>query len=164
MTSPSAQSASLTGGAMAGKTPAPALVVLAGWLVPGGGQYLLGRKPRATVFFFAVTLTYLAGMALADFGNVSLERHTYYFLAHVFNGGETILAWLLTMGVVEDHVPTHFGIHTGDIGILYTAVASLLNLIVIMDAYGIAAGVSPAPAPEEQAEEQAEEPAEGATP
>lgn len=147
------QIASQTGGAMTGKTPAPATVLLAGWLVPGGGHYLLGRKPRATVFFLAVTLTYLAGMALADFGNVSLERHTYYFLAHAFNGGETALAWLLTMGVVEDHVPTHFGIHTGEIGILYTAVASLLNLIVMMDAYGIAAGLSPEPTREEQAEE-----------
>ena len=47
----------------------------------------------------------------------------------------------LTRGVVEDHVPTHFGIHTGEIGILYTAVASLLNLIAMMDAYGIAAGL-----------------------
>ncbi len=137
---------------MTGKRPAPAPVLLAGWLVPGGGHFLLRRKPQAVVFFLAVTLTYLAGMALADFGNVSLERHSYYFLAHIFNGGETLLAWLFTQGVLEDHVPTHFGIHTGEIGILFTAVASLLNLIVMMDAYGIAAGLKPGPeAPEESA-------------
>jgi hypothetical protein len=123
----------------------PALVLFAGWIVPGGGHFLLGRRVQAAVFFLAVTLTYFAGMALADFGNVSPERHGYYFLAQVFNGGETLLAFLLTRGVVEDHVPRHFGLQTGEIGILYTAVASLLNLIAVMDAYGIAAGISKAP-------------------
>jgi len=135
-----------------GSAAAPAPVLLAGWLIPGGGHFLLGRKPQAVVFFLVVSLTYLAGMALADFGNVSIERHSYYFLAHVFNGGETLVAWFLTQGVVEDHVPTHFGIPTGEIGILYTAVASLLNLIVMMDAYGIAAGLKPESASAEESE------------
>ncbi len=123
------------------RKPLPGPVLFAGWLVPGGGHFLLGRRAPATVFFLAVTLTYLAGMALADFGNVSFERHSYYFLAQIFNGGETLLAWFLTQGVVEDHIPIHFGIPTREIGILYTAVASLLNIIAMMDSYAIAAGL-----------------------
>ena len=134
---------------MADRKPGAALVLLVGWIVPGGGHFLLGRRTQAAVFFLAVTLTYFAGMALADYGNVSLERHGYYFLAHVFNGGETLLALLLTRGLIEDHVPTHFGIQTGDIGVLYTAVASLLNVIVMMDAYGIATGIAKPPCGEE---------------
>jgi hypothetical protein len=119
----------------------PGPVVIAGWLVPGAGHFLLGRRAQALVFFLAVTVTYLVGMALADFGNVSPERHTYYFLAHSFNGGETLLAWFLTRDVVMDHVPKHFGMQTGEIGILYTAVASLLNIIAVMDAYAISVGL-----------------------
>ena len=148
------------GGGMSGKGPGATPVLIASWLVPGGGHFLLGRRPQAAVFFFAVTLTYFAGMALADYGNVSIERHSYYFLAHVFNGGETLVAWLLTRGVVEDHVPMHFGIHTGEIGILYTAVASLLNLIAMMDAFGIAAGIAPAPSKEKEESETGKDPSE----
>jgi hypothetical protein len=119
-------------------------VLFAGWLVPGGGHFLLGRRRQAVVFFLAITLTFLAGMALCDFGNVSPVRHRFYFLAHMMNGGETILATLLTSRVVEDHVPRHFGMETGEFGTLYTAVAALLNLIVLMDAYGLAVGIPPA--------------------
>ncbi len=138
----------------------PGPILLASWLVPGGGHFLLGRRAPAAVFFFAVTLTYFAGMALADFGNVSIERHSYYFLAHIFNGGETLIAWLLTRGVLEDHIPMHFGIPTREIGILYTAVASLLNIIAMMDAYAIAAGLK---AEETPAVEEAAEQPDGAT-
>ena len=144
------------------KGPTPAVVLLAGWLVPGGGHFLLRRRAQAAVFFFAVTVTYFAGMALADFGNVSIERHSYYFLAQIFNGGETLIAWLLTRGIVEDHIPKHFGIPTGEIGILYTAVASLLNIIAMMDAYAIAAGLKEEEPP--ASEEATEQVAEGTAP
>jgi hypothetical protein len=142
----------------------PAPVLLAAWLVPGGGHFLLGRRPQAVVFFMAVTVTYFGGMFLADFGNVSLERHTYYFLAHILNGGETLVAWLLTRGVTPTEVPRHFGIPTGEIGILYTAVASLLNLIVMMDAFGIAAGLKPDPEEDEPEDEAAKEKVEASVP
>ena len=124
----------------------PAPVLIAGWLLPGAGHLLLGRKPQAVVFFLAVTATYLLGMFLADFTNVSPHRHPFYFAAYIFNGGETILATLLTKGLVATRVPEVAGIATKDIGIVYTAVASLLNIIVVMDAWGHAVGIRPRPA------------------
>jgi Family of unknown function (DUF6677) len=133
----------------------PIPVLLLGWLIPGGGHFLLGRRTQAGVFFVTVTATFLAGMALSDFGNVSLERHTYYFLAHIFNGAETLLAWFLTKGLLEDHVPTHFGMHTGEVGVLYTAVACLLNVIVVMDAYALVLGLKGAKETPEPAVEPA---------
>lgn len=117
---------------------------------------MLGRRTQAIVFFLALTLPYLLGMFLADFGNVSPVRHEYYFLAHILNGGETIIASLLTSGVIEDHLPRHFGAATGEIGTLYTAVAALLNVYVIMDAYGIKVGIRPEEDEEKKTPEEAE--------
>jgi len=121
-------------------------VLILGWLVPGAGHFLLGRRPQAIVFFLAITLTYLFGMYLTEFTSVSPERHPFYFAALVFNGAQTILATLLTQDLVLTSVPSHFGIPTMDIGIVYTAVASLLNVIVVMDAWGHAVGIRPLPA------------------
>ncbi|MEN8149052.1 MAG: DUF6677 family protein [Planctomycetota bacterium] len=123
----------------------PAPVLIAGWLVPGAGHFLLGRRPQAVVFFLAVTATYLLGMFLADFTNVSPSRHPFYFAAYVFNGGETILATLLTTDLRPTRVPEMAGVATKDIGIVYTAVASLLNIIIVMDAWGHAVGLKPRP-------------------
>jgi hypothetical protein len=127
-------------------------VIFSAWLVPGGGHYVLGRRTQAAVFFLTITITFFGGMYLSDFTNVSPERHGYYFIAHALNGAETLIATLLTRGLVEDHVPRHFGMATGEIGTLYTAVAALLNVIVMMDAFGIvirAKGGEPADAAEE---------------
>lgn len=119
--------------------------MLASWLVPGGGHYLLGRKPQAVVFFLTVTITFFAGMYLCDFTNVSMTRHPYYFLAHIPNGGQTILAAAATSDLHPVTVPRHFGMETGEIGVLYSAVAGLLNLIVIMDVFGLSLGIPPRP-------------------
>jgi hypothetical protein len=138
---------------MSGSPPAP-LVVFSAWLVPGGGHFVLGRRTQAAVLFLTITATFFGGMCLADFSNVSPDRHGYYFIAHAMNGAETLVATLATRDAVEDHVPRHFGMATGEIGTLYTAVAALLNVIAMMDAYGIVARVKreePAQASEEAA-------------
>ena len=119
----------------------PILVVLLTWLIPGAGHYALGRRTQATVFFLTITGTYFFGMWLADFSNVSIERHGYYFLAQVFNGVETLVAMVLTKGYLVDHVPRHLGMDTLGVGILYTAVASLLNIIVMAHAFAVAVGI-----------------------
>ena len=120
-------------------------ILILGWLIPGAGHFLLGRRPQALVFFVTITATYLLGMFLTDFTNVSPDRHPFYYAAYVFNGAQTILATVLTQDLVLTRVPTHFGISTMDVGIVYTAVASLLNIIVVMDAWGHAAGIRPLP-------------------
>ena len=102
-----------------------------------------GRRAQAVVFFVALTATYLVGMWLADFTNVSPHRHPFYFAAYVFNGAETIVATVLTRDLAPTRVPEIAGVATKDIGIVYTAVASLLNVIVVMDAWGRAVGLRP---------------------
>ncbi len=130
------------------RPPHTALVLLLGWFVPGAGHFVLGRRTQAAFFFLVITAGYVGGMALADFTNVSPERHLYYFIAHALNGAETMAATLLTRDLLPTRVPVHLGVATAEIGMLYTTIAALLNVLVLTNAWDIAMKRREAPAPE----------------
>lgn len=102
--------------------------ILAAWLVPGLGHWLIGRRGKAVLFFLTVTITFVAGVALAEGRNLHFDRDRVWFLAYMFNGVETGLGWLLTRGLELDR-PIRFY----HVGFLYSAVACLLNLVAMMD-------------------------------
>ncbi len=108
------------------------LSVFLTWLVPGLGHYSIGRRGKAAYFFVLLVALYVTGMALAEFRNVSIERHPYFSLAYGFMGLPTLVALVATapLRVENDLNP--------DLGCLLTAVAGLLNVLVMIDAYTIA--------------------------
>jgi hypothetical protein len=102
--------------------------ILGAWLIPGLGHLLIGRRAKALLYFATITITFLAGTALAEGRNLSFERDPIYFGAYLFNAGETGLGWLLTRHLELDHrIPFH------QLGLTYTAVACLLNVVAMMD-------------------------------
>lgn len=117
------------------------LAVLLTWISPGLGHVYLGRKGKGAYFFALVVGLFVIGMAFADFRNISLERHPYFFIAYALLGGPTVVALLVTgsMPVVTDLNP--------DLGCLLSAVAGLLNVLVMIDAYTIAEEPLARPAP-----------------
>ena len=118
---------------MAGADKNPAVAAFLSWLVPGAGHLYVGRRSKSIFFFVLITGTYLSGMALAGFRNVSPERYPWWSLTYVFNGGSTGLAYLLTSSLkITREIPFE------TLGCLYTGIASLLNVLVTLDAYGIA--------------------------
>ncbi|MHC4341578.1 MAG: DUF6677 family protein [Planctomycetota bacterium] len=102
--------------------------VLLAWAVPGLGHWIIGRRGKALLYFVVITATFLLGVLLAEGRNLDYERDKIYFLAYVFNLGETLLAWFLAQGLVRDHAIPYL-----QVGFLYTAVAGLLNLVAMMD-------------------------------
>jgi len=102
--------------------------ILGAWLVPGLGHLLIGRRAKAALYFGVITATFLAGTALSEGRNLSLERDPIYFGAYMFNAGETAIGWLLTRRLELDH-----GIRFLQLGLTYTAVACLLNVVAMMD-------------------------------
>jgi len=102
--------------------------ILGAWLIPGLGHWIIGRRAKAALYFVAITGTFLAGTALAEGRNLSFERDWVYFLAYMFNGAETGVGWLLTRHVELDH-----RIPFLQLGLTYTAVACLLNVVAMMD-------------------------------
>jgi hypothetical protein len=115
----------------------PALVLLAGWLVPGAGHLLLGKWVRATLLFVSILGMYLIGLGLAgkiyspNTGDMldilgfagQLGMGVLYVIARAFSLGATSVINAL-----------------GDYGTKFLVVAGLLNVIGAIDAHSLANG------------------------
>ena len=115
----------------------PLYAALFTWLAPGAGHWYLGYRRKAIFYFVAIIGLYLAGMAIADFRNINIARHPYYFITYIFNGGTTIIAQLVT-----HNLPLVRTLERLEVGCLYSGVAGLLNILVLIDAYLLASGYS----------------------
>jgi hypothetical protein len=114
-----------------------ALRVMAGWIVPGLGHLLLRRWGRALGFFLASGGLTLTGLALRGkifsphsddaFGALGfiadLGSGIFYFLARIFE----------TAGPDLSHA-------SGDYGTRFLAASGIVNLLGLIDAFGIARG------------------------
>ncbi len=113
-----------------------------GWLVPGGGHFLLKRYGRAGLLAFAVAGMYLFGLMMRgtlfqpERGPDLLTTLIQYggFIGNVASG----LLYLLTvwLGYAQPDVPG--AVH--DYGTKFLVGAGLLNVLAMVDAYEIAIG------------------------
>jgi len=118
--------------------------VILAWLIPGAGHFLVGQRKRGIILGALVIVTFLFGMFLSDFRNISpFDRHPIWAVAHLFGGLVSMLAAFFTRHLyIEEMNPFY------DVGCLYSGVAALLNIIVAVDAYDFAHERSEAPAGE----------------
>jgi len=119
------------------KSMFPALVLLAGWLIPGAGHFLIGKWGRALLLFAAILTMYLTGLGLSgqiytpNTGDLldilgfvgQLGSGLLYVLAHVFGWGATSVITALN-----------------DYGTKFLTVGGLLNIIAAVDAHSLANG------------------------
>ena len=114
----------------------PVLAIILGWVIPGGGHAYAGRWGKALLFGLAIVGLLVAGFALGRGTNILASE--LWFLAQAGAGGPALL-----LTPISDHLagprPDRPGVDWADplreMGTLYTAVAGLLNLLVMMDAY-----------------------------
>ncbi len=155
-----------------------------GWLVPGAGHLLLGRRFKAGLFFAVIVGCYLLGLLVSRGTCISKHSHPYSYWAQLGVGGPTfLLASMenpptpLAPGYRQESISSgirvaetgpyrcvrcgdHIDLTTGeplpectvcsgrtfkyvvhpfvaglDLGLLYTMVAGLLNILVAADAY-----------------------------
>jgi hypothetical protein len=119
------------------KSSLPALVLVAGWLIPGAGHLLLGKYIRAALIFVSVLGMYLIGLGLQgkiytpNTGDIldilgfagQLGLGLLYLLARFFGWGASSV--LITLG---------------DYGTKFLILGGLLNLISAVDAHSLANG------------------------
>ncbi|MBI1383100.1 MAG: hypothetical protein GC161_18685 [Planctomycetaceae bacterium] len=110
---------------------APALLVAAGWLLPGLGHWLQGRRVRALVVGLLVIGLFAYGTHLAEGSNLSRERHFYYWAAQVLAGAPAVL-----LEQLSGHAVFSRALPSADVGLLFAALAGLFNAVLLIDVYG----------------------------
>lgn len=134
------------------------VVALAGWMIPGLGYYLIGQKKRAYISGIAIILTFwlgiwIGGIRVIDVpgydvnGRPRLDRQGQWLLKQSFAGEVMYKPWyiaqtlngpmnVLATWVSLDQAQKGVRMSTArifDIGTLYTAIAGMLNLLVMID-------------------------------
>jgi TM2 domain-containing membrane protein YozV len=128
------------------KQPMPPLRVWApavalGWLIPGGGHFLLKRHGRAVLLMLSITCMFLGGLMLrgAMFQPQSGDLLTILINCGGFAGDVASgILYLATtwLGYAQPDVAGH--VH--DYGTKFLVTAGLLNVLAMVDAFEIAAG------------------------
>jgi len=126
------------------------------WLVPGLGHIYLGYRARGLIFLVTITATFWSGVAIGGVaGTVNRHQRRLWFVAQIGAGGQTLAAAALTDRVLptlplarksdrrldnqmrrsDDLTNRYLGDWSAaEVGVHYTGVAGLLNLLVIIDA------------------------------
>lgn len=117
-------------------------VLVVAWLIPGGGHILTGKTGKGIFFFFALFLTFVAGLVLADFRKLGyIWDNAFYLVGHFGSGMSLLLAGFAASQAPREWMPVRFH----DAGQLYMSVAGLLNVLVMMSLRP--PGPAPAPQP-----------------
>jgi hypothetical protein len=114
--------------------------VLLGWIVPGGGHFLLRRRGRGLLLLVAITVMFLFGLAMRgtmfkpESGDLLTTLINYGgFVGDLASGSLYMLAGML--GYDQPDMPGD--VH--DYGTKFLVTAGLLNILAMVDAFEIAA-------------------------
>ena len=125
------------------------LTGLAAWFVPGSGHLLLQRWGRAAMMGGAVWLCFFLGLAMGGhMFDITPEPGGLFnwatmiqvppTVANLGTGALYIVSWLMDSGFADD--PAQAARATYEYGNTFLLIAGLLNYLVMLDAFDIAAG------------------------
>jgi len=128
------------------KPPMPPLgswlpAVALGWLIPGGGHFLLKRNGRGALLLAAVTGMFLCGLMMQG---AMFQPQNGDMLTTLINTGGFIgdlcsgILYLLSVCFGYNQVDAAGHVH--DYGTKFLVSAGLLNILAMADAFEIAAG------------------------
>lgn len=109
------------------------------WIIPGLGHFFLGDRRRGLIFLVTISATFWTGVVIGGAGaTVNPGERKLWFVAQLLTGGNSLAAYTIHRSVVAG-LPSGQAVQLGhwlstDVGVHYTGVAGLLNLLVILDA------------------------------
>jgi len=113
------------------------MVLIAGWLLPGAGHFLLGKWVRGLLLFVSIVTMFWLGLALKGkiySPNTGDLLDILNFVGDLGNGLLYVLARVFDLG----HVTVELA--TADYGTKFMVVAGLLNVVAAVDAHSLATG------------------------
>lgn len=121
-------------------SPLPRMVIAAvlAWIVPGVGHLWIGERVRGIIFLTVIALTFWTGMAIGGVKNtVNPQQRTLWFMGQVCTGVHSIgaIVWSRQVTLPDDADPARWISYgqTEEVGVVYTAIAGMLNLLIILD-------------------------------
>ena len=108
-------------------------VGLVGWLVPGGGHFILKERARAIIIFAAIAVTFAMGLYIGSIGVVNPETGKLAYTAQIMNSPAVAVIGHIT----KRGEYSVFG-KPNEIGQIYTSITGLLNLLCIVNAVYLA--------------------------
>jgi hypothetical protein len=115
--------------------------VALGWLIPGGGHFLLKRNGRGALLLVSVTSMFLFGLMMQG---AMFQPQSGDLLTTLINTGGFIgdvcsgILYLLSVCFGYNQVDVAGHVH--DYGTKFLVTAGLLNVLAMVDAFEIAAG------------------------
>lgn len=111
------------------------LAVLLAWLVPGLGHIYLGHRVRGIILLVAISVTFWAGVAIGGVkSTVEPHQRTAWFCAQLCTGVHAVAtyAWGNQLRQADPRRGLAYW-PAEEVAVVYSGVAGLLNLLVIMD-------------------------------
>jgi len=115
--------------------------VALGWLIPGGGHFLLKRPGRGALLGGAVVLTFLFGLMMR--GTLFEPQSGDLLTTVIYYGGflgDLLSGILYLLSVMLAYSQPDMAGHVHDYGTKFLVAAGLLNLLAMVDAFEIATG------------------------
>ena len=104
------------------------------WLLPGLGHVYLGQRLRGLILIVVITATFWCGVAVGGVQSTIQPRaRKAWFMAQMCTGSHALAA--LGWGELRsrNHPDERAGYTEEDIAVIYTGIAGLLSVLIIID-------------------------------
>ena len=111
-----------------------------GWLLPGLGHIVIGQQKRGVLIMCGAFLLIAFGLLIGGLDTVDMNQDRLWFMAQAGNGPIAFMldffnqSFLKSASAGEQANLTSLG-NLNSIGTLYIALAGLMNIVVILDAF-----------------------------
>lgn len=115
---------------------------LAAWVLPGLGHFIIGQKQRGAILCVTIGVLWLSGMIIGGISVFDRREHPAWFIGQMLIAPSVIVDQTISRKLKPYPGPTDpqsnpvyepsFG-RVNEQGVLYTALAGLLNLLAILD-------------------------------
>lgn len=114
---------------------------LIAWLLPGAGHFYLRRPQKGLVFLGAIGALFILGLAMDS--RLQMTVGLDDLLASLFSLAQVAIGLPYLAARMLGYEAGQVTSVTFEYGNTFTAVAGLLNILVVLDAYDIAVGRKP---------------------
>ncbi|MHC4638483.1 MAG: DUF6677 family protein [Planctomycetota bacterium] len=103
-------------------------VGLVGWIVPGGGYFILKKHKHAVIVFLVITLTFLTGLYVGSIGVIDPVKSKIPYVGQILNS-----PFVAVMSNKTGSGSYPVSGKPEEIGQIYTSTSGLLNLLCIVN-------------------------------